>query len=233
MRLTVRDVCAMLRISERNVVRLVKWGGLPAEMVAGQLRFNRMEVLDWAIAHQIQLGERPADESTRPQPRLSLADTLEAGGIHYEVPGDDRKAALRSVVARLALPEDFDREALLQLFMAREARGSTAVGDGIAIPHVRRPIVLHVPRTLMTLCFLVRPIAYAAPDGKPVRVLFSVVSATVADHVWLLARLSRALHDARFRKSVAATEPREAILRAARRFEEAEEPGGTSGPRVA
>jgi PTS system nitrogen regulatory IIA component len=223
----------MLKFSERKVVRLVKWGGLPAQTIAGQLRFNRMDVLDWAIAHQTQMAERPADESTLPPPHPSLAAALESGGIHHEVPGDDREAALRSVVARLPLPKDFDRESLFQLFMAREARGSTAVGDGIAIPHVRRPIVLHVPRTLMTLCFLARPIAYEAPDGRPVQALFSVLSATVADHVRLLDRLARALHDARFRKSVAGTEPREAILRAARRLDEAEGPGDGNGPLAA
>jgi PTS system nitrogen regulatory IIA component len=74
------------------------------------------------------------------------------------------------VVARLSLPEDFDRQLLLRLFLAREALGSTAVGDGIAIPHVRRPIVLNVPRSMVTLCFLKRPVAYQAPDGKPVRI---------------------------------------------------------------
>ena len=40
------------------------------------------------------------------------------------------------------LPEGVDREFLLHLFLAREASASTAIGDGIAIPHVRNPIAL-------------------------------------------------------------------------------------------
>jgi PTS system nitrogen regulatory IIA component len=98
---------------------------------------------------------------------------------------------------------------------------------------VRRPIVLHVPRSLVTLCFLKRPIAYQTPDGKPVRILFSVISPTVTAHVQLLARLSRALHDPGFRKSVVGTKSREVIVREARRVELAEQSAERTSPRAA
>ncbi|HXG09672.1 MAG TPA: PTS sugar transporter subunit IIA [Gemmataceae bacterium] len=234
MQLTVRDLTEMFSVSETMVTRWVKQKGLPAQRVAGQCRFNRFEVLDWAIAHQITGPSNPVELQIDTQPWVSLADALDAGGVHYKVPGEDQKAALRAVVSRLPLPRDFNREELLRLFVAREALGSTAVGDGIVIPHVRRPIVLHVPRSLVTLCFLKRPIAYQAPDGKPVRIFFSVISPTVTAHVQLLARLSRALHDPGFRKSVVGTKPREAILREARRVERAEQlAAGTTSPRAA
>jgi PTS system nitrogen regulatory IIA component len=233
MQLTVRNVSEMLKVSEATVTRWVRQRGLPAQRVAGQYRFNRVEVLDWAIAHQIKVENSPVERQADSQPSVSLADALEAGGVHYKVLGDEQEAALRAVVSHLPLPEDFDRELLLRLFVAREALGSTAVGDGIAIPHARRPIVLDVPRSLVTLCFLKRPIAYQAPDGKPVRTLFSVISPTVAAHVQLLARLSRALHDPGFRMSVAGTKAREVILREARRVEKAEPSADGNNPHAA
>jgi nitrogen PTS system EIIA component len=233
MQLTVRNVSEMLKVSESTVTRWIRQRGLPAQRVAGQFRFNRVEVFDWALAHQINVESSPEDHRADSQACESLVDALEAGGAHYKVPGDQQEVALRAVVSRLPLPKDFDRESLLRLFLAREALGSTAVGDGIAIPHARRPIVLDVPRSLVTLCFLKRPIAYQAPDGKPVRILFSVISATVTAHVQLLAGLSRALHDPGFRRSVVGTKPREIILREARRIENTElSPEGTS-PRAA
>jgi nitrogen PTS system EIIA component len=229
MQLTVRNVSELFKVSEATVSRWIKKRGLPAQRVAGRYRFNRVEVFDWAIAHQIKVENSPEEHRVDSPPSVSLADALEAGGVHYQVAGDVQEAALRAVVSRLPLPEDFDRELLLRLFVAREALGSTALGDGIAIPHVRHPIVLQVPRPLVTLCFLKRPIAYQAPDGKPVRILFSVISPTVAAHVQLLACLSRALHEPGFRKSVATTKPPEVILQEARRVEKTE---GTS-PRAA
>jgi PTS system nitrogen regulatory IIA component len=233
MQLTMRDVGEMFKVSEGTVTRWIRQRGLPAQRVAGQFRFNRVEVLDWAVDHRIKMETSSVDHRVDCPPWVGLADALEAGGIHYNVPGEDREAALGAVVARLSLPEDFDRQLLLRLFLAREALGSTAVGDGIAIPHVRRPIVLNVPRSLVTLCFLKRPVAYQAPDGKPVRILFSVISPTVAAHVQILARLSRALYDDGFRKSVVGIKPNEVILREARRVEKAERSSEGSSPRAA
>jgi PTS system nitrogen regulatory IIA component len=233
MQLTVRDLTEMFNVSEATVTRWVKQEELPAQRVAGQFRFNRFEVLDWAIAHQITVQSNPVGPQIDAQPSVSLADALGAGGVHYKVPGEDQEAALRAVVSRLPLPEDFNREQLLRLFVAREVLGSTAVGDGIAIPHARHPIVLHVPQSLVTLCFLKRPIAYKAPDGKPVRILFSVISPTVAAHVQLLAGLARALRDPGFRESVVGTKPREVIVREARRVEMAEPPAPGTSPRAA
>jgi nitrogen PTS system EIIA component len=231
MQLTVRDLIEMFKVSEATVVRWVKQEELPAQRVAGKFRFNRFEVLDWAIAHQVKVESDPLENQA--EQHVSLADALETGGIHYKVPGDDQEAALRSVVSRLPLPADFDRELLHRLFLAREALGSTALGDGIAIPHARRPIVLAVPGSLVTLCFMKRPIAYKAPDGKPVRIFFSVISPTVAAHVELLSQLSRALGDAGFRKSVVETKPREVILREARRVEKEIQLAKGSGPQAA
>jgi len=219
MQLTMREVGEMFKVSEGTVTRWIRQQGLPAQRVAGQFRFNRVEVLDWAVENRIPMETSSVEQPVDAAPCVNLAAALEAGGIHYKVAGADREAVLGAVVARLSLPEDFDRQLLLRLFLARETLGSTAVGDGIAIPHVRYPIVLHVPRPLVTLCFLKRPIAYRAPDGKPVRVLFAVISPTVAAHIQLLARLSHALHNPGFRASVVEAKPREVILREARRVE--------------
>ena len=69
----------------------------------------------------------------------TLAEALRAGGIFYGLGGGDTAAALRSIVNTLPLPPNSNRDSLAQLLLAREALGSTAIGEGIAIPHVRRP----------------------------------------------------------------------------------------------
>ena len=54
---------------------------------------------------------------------------------------------------------------------AREAMGSTGIGDGIAIPHARYPVVLHLDKPLVSLCFLEQPIDFGALDARPVQAL--------------------------------------------------------------
>ena len=148
MQWSMRDLGEMFKVSESKVTRWIRHQGLPAQRVAGQYHFNRVEVLDWAVAHQVRMEASPVDQLVDGVPSMSLADALEAGGIHYKISGDERQAALRALVSRLPLPKDFDGELLMGLLLAREAHGFTAVGDGIAIPHVRYPIVLNVvPRS--------------------------------------------------------------------------------------
>src|SRR5216683_918619 len=85
----------------------------------------------------------------------------------------------------------------------RQSGRVARVGDGVAIPHVRNPIVLHVSRPAVTLAFLSQPVDFGALDGKPVHVLFSIISPTNRAHLQLLSRLSFVLHDGKLRKTVA------------------------------
>jgi PTS system nitrogen regulatory IIA component len=102
---------------------------------------------------------------------------------------------------------------------ARENLQSTGIGEGVAIPHVRNPIVLHVARPMITLCFLEQPVDFEALDGKPVHALFSLICPTVRTHLALLARLSFALHDERFKRAIAQQAAGDHILAEARRVE--------------
>ena len=134
-------------------------------------------------------NRRTADTASR------IVRRLGGGGIFYRLAGKDKPAVLRSVVEMLRLPDKVDREFLLQVLLAREALESTAIGDGIAIPHVRNPIVLHVPQPMVTLCFLEAPVDFGALDGQPVQTLFTLISPTVKAHLHLLSRLAFALRD--------------------------------------
>ena len=88
----------------------------------------------------------------------------------------------------------------------------TGVGDGIAIPHVRNPIVLHVNKPLITLCFLDTPVDFGALDGLPVDMRTTVIlvslqglshgEVAVVQNVsegtiaWRMHEARRRLHDA-------------------------------------
>lgn len=84
---------------------------------------------------------------------------------------------------------------MLQTLLAREALGSTAFGNGIAIPHVRNPIVGQTNESAISLCFLKNPIDFDAVDGQPVTILFTLVTPNVKAHLHLLAKLAFLLHD--------------------------------------
>lgn len=220
MQLSLRDLTKLLHVSEPTVTCWIKQRGLPAQQVGGQYRVNRAELLEWATANQVRVAldlfdHLDADAESVP----SLVEALEIGGIHYGLADTNKDRALRALVEILPVPDSIDRELLLHLFLAREASASTAIGNGIAIPHVRNPIVLRVSRPAITLAFLERPVDFGALDGKPVHVLFSIISPTNRSHLQLLARLSFALHNGELRDVVIRQAPRDEILREVRLVE--------------
>lgn len=233
MQLTVREVSRYLGVSEATVTRWIKQRGLPAQYVSGQYRFHRAELFEWATANQIKTSPEMFDAPQGDdEPVPNLADALEAGGIHYDFRDSSKEQVLHALVEVLPLPDGTDRELLLRLFLAREASASTAIGGGIALPHVRNPIVQHVHRPMVILCFLQHPVDFGALDGEPVRILFSLVCPTIRSHLQMLARLSHALHDPSFREVILRGADRVAIIEEARRVEAAlaRQAGGKAAP---
>lgn len=221
MRLTVKDVSSMLGVSKKTVYRWMNERKLPGYRVSGQYRFNRAEILAWSTHNKVNLSPDALHEhEDDDQPLPTLEEALVAGGIHYRVAGYDQATALRGVVNVLSLPDELDREYLWQLLLVRERMASTGIGDGIAIPHTRNPVVLHVPRASVSLCFLEQPIEFGALDGKPVVALFTLISPTVRAHLHLLSRFSFALRDAEFKSLIHNQAGREPLLNALKRIQE-------------
>lgn len=220
MLMKVSEVAALLKNDEGEVLRWIKKEKLPATKVLGSYRINRVDLLEWATDHGIKVPPELFEAAQADVEFPTLAAALEAGGVHCGVQGDDKLSVLRNVVSLLQLPPQMDPEFLLQVLLAREALGTTAIGDGIAIPHVRNPILLqNKPLPAISLCFLARPIDFGALDALPVRILFMLTSPTVKVHLHLLSRLAYALHDREFRAALNLPCDRAAILDAARRLE--------------
>jgi nitrogen PTS system EIIA component len=218
MKLTVRETSKLFNVSEKTIYRWIEQKGLPAYRINKQFRFNQTELLEWAAAGRTSfspklLHEPESSAAALPDPVAALT----AGGIHYRVAGKDRDSVLRNTVELLRLPDQVDREFLLEVLLAREALGSTGIGDGIAIPHARNPIVLNVERPTITLCFLDHPVDFAAMDGLPVTVLFTLINPTVRAHLHLLSRLAFILSDKSFREVLKRQGSRDEIFAEARR----------------
>ena len=219
MQLNVRDAAELLFVSEKTIYRWVKQNELPAYKINGQYRFSRAELLEWATSHRINISTQifqEIDAGSVPSP--GLAEALRTGGIHYRIGGTEKASVLKACIEVMPLPEGVDRKLLFQVIMARETLGTTAVGDGVAIPHVRNPIVLHLPRPMVSLFFLDSPIEFGALDGKPVHTLFVIVSPTISAHLNLLSQLAFALRQTEFKEIIARRGSREEIDEEARRI---------------
>ena len=213
MELSVKDVARLLTVSEKTIYRWIKQESIPSYRINEQYRFNHAEILEWATLQRIQFSPAaPTATHNGNGPLPTLVEAMNAGGIAYKVGGTDKESVLHAVVGVMHLPKEVDREFLFQVLLAREALGSTGIGDGIAIPHVRNPIVLHITQPSITLCFLAMPINFEALDGDPVDTLFTLISPTVRTHLHLLSRLSFVLRNPEYRAALKRRATRDELL---------------------
>lgn len=211
MELKVRDVAKLLGVSEKTIYRWLAEGKIPAYRLHEQYRFSKLEVLAWAQAQRVAVAPEALTDASSTQ-EVSLAQALQQGGILYRLQGNEKTAVLRELVATMPLPPGLDREFLYQVLVARETMASTSIGDGIALPHPRTPILAAGAPPQVTLAFLQNPVDFGALDGQPVFALFAILAPSSATHLKLLAQLAFALKQESFRSLIQKVAGRQEIL---------------------
>jgi PTS system nitrogen regulatory IIA component len=229
MQLSVRDAARLLNSSERAIQRWIKERGLPHYKVQEQTRFNSVELLEWATGQGIAVSPEffQGDAIDGAGPTLSRA--LELGGVHHGIPGDDKAQVMRALASVLRLPPDIDREFVCAALTARENAGATGIGGGIAIPHVRNPVILPIRDACAAVGFPRSPVDFGAMDGRPVFAIFALFCPTVRVHLRLLARLAYVLRNHGVRGALEGQSGRDAILAVVRAEEAKLRPAPTGG----
>jgi nitrogen PTS system EIIA component len=158
----------------------------------GRWSFDRIEV-----DQQIDLGmpDWPHDElhavaQSQRDSRFSLAAAVRAGGVLLDAPVSDARSVFEHAITTLPLPTDVNREDLVGQLLARERLSSTALENGVAIPHGSgaRPQV--GPPGVVVLVRTKRPIAFGPPANGLTDLLFLLLAADRSQHLVLLARIA-------------------------------------------
>ncbi|HPO91201.1 MAG TPA: PTS sugar transporter subunit IIA [Victivallales bacterium] len=216
MQLSISDVAKYLNVSQRTIYRWIDKGIIPAYKINDQYRFNRAELIEWVSNKKIPTSKDlflfPESEST--EINVSVTDCLKNGGIYYRVSGRDRNSALESALSLLKLPEEVDTNLLLKMLLMREELASTGIGEGIAIPHIRNPIVLGIEKAQIALCFLENPVDFMALDGQKVFCLFLLISPNPKIHLKIISKLAFLLKSEKLRNFLKTYPSREEILKA-------------------
>ncbi|MBN1984414.1 MAG: PTS sugar transporter subunit IIA [Chitinivibrionales bacterium] len=217
MQLTVRDVSRILSIPEKSVYSLIKNKNLPAFQINRAYRFNKAEIVEWAMNNGYQLSPEffvGHDTESGVETIPMLSTMLGKDTIFYNINGIDTPSVMKELIRRIEFIHDNEKQNILSALLAREMLGSTAIGKGIAIPHVRNPIVVNLKKSSIFLAFLREPIDFGALDGMKVDTLFLLLSTTTKLHLNILARLSYVLQQAEVIKLLQKKAPCDAIIHA-------------------
>jgi nitrogen PTS system EIIA component len=121
-----------------------------------------------------------------------------------------KKQLLQELARRAGLTLGRHERDIADAILQRERLGSTALGNGIAVPHAR---LAGLDRVVGLFARLERPVEFDAPDEQPVDLVFLLLApeGAGADHLTALARVSRLLRDPVMRGKLRGTDRSEAL----------------------
>ena len=135
---------------------------------------------------------------------MKVIDFLQPRRIVAHLNARTKPGVLSELASHLAQQEPgVDADSLRKVLEERELLASTAIGDGIAIPHGKMDAV---GRLVGTLGRARSGIEFESIDGKPTHLVFMLVApaSSTGVHLKALARLSRLFRDADFRERLMA-----------------------------
>lgn len=189
MDLRIKDVVDMLQVSEKTVYRWIKERKIPCYKINHQYRFNRSEINEWILSNKIELSSKLIDVSDAVR-TTKFYSLLERGGIYSDIPGHTVKDVLRNAINTINTPPNHSKNDIISALLSREEMMTTAIGKGLAIPHARTPIVTETDNEQVSICYLQSPVNFDALDGKPVQVLFILLTSSPRRHLDVLSKIS-------------------------------------------
>lgn len=193
-----------LHIPENQVRKLVDRGTIPSRRVNGEYIFSREEVHRWLEqrigdsddAELVQV-EKALDRTRPPdsiEHTITVTGSIPDGAICVPLRASTRDSTIRSM-AKLATQTGllWDESAMIQALKQREELHSTALDNGVALLHPRRPMPNILGDTFITLGITASGIPFGGGNSGLTSIFFLLCSMDDRIHLRLLARLSRML----------------------------------------
>ena len=133
--------------------------------------------------------------------KIDLTKLIHKGGV-FEIEAKDSKDAFRKIADTICLPNNIQPDLVYKSLCEREAVLTTAVGNGIALPHARSPIFADENEQRVCVVYLKKPIDMKAPDSAPVNVMFVLLSHNNQTHLSILTSLAVLFNNPKFKKAL-------------------------------
>jgi len=146
---------------------------------------------------------------------MKIMDFLSEEAITTDLKSVNKTEAIKELVELLIVSGDVDKKdknKVVELLLAREALGSTAIGHNVGIPHAKADCI----KSLVGAFGLSRKgVDFDSLDGEPVYIFFLLLAPqdSAGPHLKALARISRLIKDKYFRDSLKAAKDKKDVIR--------------------
>jgi PTS system nitrogen regulatory IIA component len=180
--LTIEEVAKYLRVSERTVYDWAQKGEIPSGKIGTVWRFKKSEIEKW-VNERLSSNQKKEEVS----PEVIVKNILSPDRIVFIEHTTKRDALVELANNLSTAPQVKYKDELVTEILKREELMSTAIGRGIAIPHVRLSSVTDL---VMSVGICKKNIIdYQSIDEIPVRILI-MIAAAYNQHTYYLQTLS-------------------------------------------
>lgn len=131
----------------------------------------------------------------------TIAKLLSSKDIRLDIEASSRDHLLQEIARHMEREHGMPQEWVFQSLSRREKVGSTALDEGVAIPHAR---IKDLQRVRLAYIRLRQPISFDAPDGKPVSdiLVILVPKEATEEHLHILSEVTQMFSDRQFRQQL-------------------------------
>lgn len=205
--LDVDQLATYLHTTPQKVRKLIDRGKIPARKIGGQWKVSEAEVHNWL---EDQLGVSDIDDlpqmqaivnrwSDEKKEDISLERLLPIEAIEVPLSARTRSSVIRRIVA---IAEStgmlWDAPKMVDAVMAREDLHPTALDNGVALLHPRRPQASILAEPLLALGVSLQPLPFGNKSGNLTDVFFLICSTDDRVHLQVLTKISRLLSGTNF-----------------------------------
>src|SRR5262245_15514368 len=218
-----------LHISPQQVLKMAERGSVPGRKIGGQWRFSQAEIHHWLeerigaadvadLAHVQDLLDKAAEHKEPATVRIS--ELLAPEAIAIPLAARTRNSVIKSMVELAARSGHlWDAAEIAEAVLARENLHPTALDNGVALLHPRRPLGQILAEPLIALGRTAGGIPFGSERGQLTDVFFLICSVDDSQHLRTLARLSRLIAAPGFLDAIRAADSPGEVLATVREFE--------------
>lgn len=153
---------------------------------------------------------------------MKIMDFLSKEAIVTDIKSEKKEDVIKELVDALISTNEIDKRncnKLIEALNMRESLGSTAIGQGVAIPHAKSNCVI---KLVAAFGLSKKGIDFDSLDGEPAYIFFLLLAPqdSAGPHLKALARISRLLKDKYFRENLRACTDKDAVVKTIREEDE-------------
>ena len=225
----LKSLADYLHLQPDQVRRMTDRGRLPGRRVGGEWRFSRAEIHQWFESRIGASDERELDEvdrvldlqdqKTTTEP-FEIGELLQPACIFVPLNAKTKRSVIDKMCEQTALTGRlWEADKMADALRSREELHPTALENGVALLHPRRPIPGIMGEPFLALGITYAGIPFGGPRGALTDIFFLIGSMSESMHLRLLSRISRLIQQDEFLEELRSAESSESAWKSITEFD--------------